>query len=82
MQLVHTPSPPDLRQFAADLQEGVESGDVTGIGAIVVLKGRRFYVDVFGSMVRDPYGARGYVAELDDCLREIGKRRKNTNTTI
>lgn len=82
MQLVQTPSPPDLRQFVADLAEGVEAGDITGMGAIVVLKGRRFFVDVFGSMARDPYAARGYVLELDDCLREIGKRRKNTNTTL
>jgi hypothetical protein len=51
------------------------------LGVVAITRGRRFFVDVFGSMVRDPHAARGYVAELDDCLREIGHQRRNTNTT-
>lgn len=82
MQLIHTPIQPDLRQAALDLQEGIESGQITGLGVVVVMRGRRFFVDCFGSLVREPHAARGYVAALDDCLREIGHKRKDTNTTV
>jgi len=81
-QLVDTPIQPDLRQAAADISEGVASGLITGLGIVVMIKGRRFFVDAFGTLVKDSHAGRGYVAELDDCLREIGHRRKNTNTTI
>jgi hypothetical protein len=82
MQLVPTPIAPDLRQAGQDLHEGIQSGEITGLGIVVIVKGGRFFVDAFGSMVRNPYASRGFVAELSDCLHEIGQRKKNTNTTI
>lgn len=81
MQLVSTPIQPDLAQAAADLAEGIQSGEVIGLGVIVQLRGGRFFVDVFGRMVREPHSARGWLLSLDDCLREIGERKKNTDTT-
>lgn len=82
LQLVHSPAPPDLTRFAEDLVEAVGSGEITGLGVIVMLKGRRFFVDVFGQMTRYPHESRGLVASLDDCLRELGRLRKDTDTTI
>lgn len=81
LQLVPTPAPPDLHKFVQDLAEGVQAGDVTGLGVVVMMKGRRFFVDVFGQMARFPFESRGMVAELDDCLRDLGRRRKDTDTT-
>lgn len=80
-QLVPTPIPEDMLTACNDLLEGVVSGEITGLGVVVVLRRRRFFVDCFGEMVRDPHGARGWVASLDDCLREIGLRKYDTDTT-
>jgi hypothetical protein len=81
LQLVHSPSPPDLQRFVADLTEGVASGEVSGLGVVVMLKGRRFFVDCFGQMARNPFECIGLVGELEHCLREIGRARRDTNTT-
>lgn len=82
MQLVPTPIPPDLRAAGNDIAEGIASGDITGLGVVVILRGGRFFVDAFGTVARNPHASRGFVAELSDCLHEIGQRKKNTNTTI
>lgn len=82
MQLVPTPIPPDIREAASDIFALSEAGELTGLGVVVVLKGGRYFVDAFGSMVRNPGPARGYVLDLLDCLGEIGKQRKNSNTTL
>ncbi len=82
MQLVPTPIANDLRQAAADINEGVESGEITGIGIVAIVRGGRFFVDAFGSVARNPHAAQGFAMELIHCLHEIGRRKKNTNTTI
>lgn len=82
MQLVPTPIPPDIRQAGRDLYELSESGEIVGLGVVVVLKGGRYFVDAFGSMVRNPGPARGFVLDLMDCLGEIGRQRRDHNTTL
>lgn len=81
MQLLPNPISQDLLDACHDLVEGVKSGDITGLGVVVVLRGRRFFVDALGSLAKNPHPARGYVAALDDCLREIAHRKGN-NTTM
>ncbi len=81
-QIVPTPISPQLIQAAHDILEGVQSGEITGLGIIVMMKRRRFFVDAFGELVHDPHAARGWVASLDDCLREMGKRKRNSQTTM
>lgn len=81
MQLVPTPIAPDLRAAGADLFEGIESGEITGIGVVALVRGGRFFVDAFGSVARNPHAAQGFAMELIHCLHEIGQRKKNTNTT-
>ena len=80
-QLIANPISPELRSAVDDLVEGVESGHVVGLGIVVVLKRNRFFVDAFGELVRNPHAGRGLIASLDDCLREIGDRRKDVATT-
>lgn len=82
LQLVQSPSPPDIQRAVDDLVAGVQTGDITGLGVVVMLKGRRFFVDCFGQMSRNPFECIGLVGELEQCLREIGRRRKDTNTTV
>jgi hypothetical protein len=82
MQLVPTPMAPDLRQAAADIQEGIENGEFVGLGVVVIQRGGRFFVDAFGAVARNPHASQGFTMELIHCLHEIGQRRKNTNTTI
>lgn len=81
LHLVQTPLAPDLQAAGEDIADGIRSGLIVGLGVIVLLKGRRFFVDAFGTLPSDPHAGRGYVAELDDCLREIGHRKRDTNTT-
>ena len=81
-QLVATPIQPDLHAAVRDLVEGVDTGEITGLGVIVTTRHRRFFVDAFGSLTRDPFAPRGYIASLDDCLRDIGQRRRERSTTL
>jgi hypothetical protein len=80
-QLVPTPIPADMLSAAENLADGVRTGHVTGLGIVVVLKGRRFFVDCFGTLAREPHSGRGYVAALDDCLREMGRQQRDQPTT-
>jgi hypothetical protein len=82
MQLVPTPMAPDLRQAAADIQEGIDTGEFIGLGVVVIQRGGRFFVDAFGAVARNPHASQGFAMELIHCLHEIGQRKKNTNTTI
>ncbi len=82
LHLIQSPSPPDIQRFADDLKSGVQAGDITGLGVVVMLRNRRFFVDAFGQMARNPFECIGLVGELEECLREIGRRRRDTNTTM
>ncbi|SHN40550.1 hypothetical protein [Rhizobacter sp. OV335] len=81
MQLVPTPIPPDLRQAGIDIHEGIQSGQITGLGVVVIVRGGRFFVDAFGAVERNPHASQGYTMELIHCLHAIGERKKNTDTT-
>lgn len=73
---------PGMLEACQDLVEGIESGQVVGLGIVVQLRRNRFFVDVFGDLLRNPHAARGFVASLDDCLREIGRQKRDTSTTM
>ena len=80
--LVPNQMSPGLLAACEDLTDGAKSGQIIGLGVVVMLRRNRFFVDVFGEMTRNPHAARGFVASLDDCLREIGRQKRDTNTTI
>jgi hypothetical protein len=79
VKLVPTPIPPDLMHAAVEIAEGVEKGAIIGMGVVVQLRGGKFYVDVLGRMTRDPHNARGWLRSLDDCLRTLGERERDTS---
>lgn len=59
-------------------QEGVVVGAVFG----VALKGRKYYVNVAGTLARDPTFGRGIVAALDDELMSMVQGKADTDTTL
>lgn len=81
VQLIQAPIPADMANAVENLSDGVRGGHVVGLGLVVILKGRRFFVDCFGTLAREPHSGRGYVAALDDCLRELGRQQIDRSTT-
>ncbi len=76
-QLISTTLSKDTIEACEQLLESARAGNVIGLGVVVVLRGRRFLVDVIGEANRDPIFTRGALHALDDCLREhIANGRK------
>lgn len=65
-------------QMAAMVREGTIVGAVFG----VALRGRKYHVNVAGTLARDPTFARGVVAALDDELMVMVQGRANSDTTL
>lgn len=81
-QLVSSPISDDTVEACRELLAAAEAGQITGLGVIVFLKRRRFLVDVFGEVARDPVFARGAIQSLDDCLRELVREKRDRHTTL
>ena len=80
--LVPNPISHDLTDACEDLVLGVREGHIVGLGVVVILKRNRFFVEALGELTRNPYAGRGMIASLDDCLREIGNKRRDSMTTM
>ena len=59
-----------------------KDGTVTGIAFAVLMKRRKFLVNIAGEAYRDPTFARGAILALDDELRDIVQRGALSNTTM
>lgn len=64
------------------LQEQAKAGVVIGLAFGVVMRGRRYHVNVAGSLVNDPTFARGIVAALDDELQAMVHERAGVDRTL
>lgn len=73
LQLVPLQISPNLLEAAMEIVEGVQSGEIVGLGLVAVLKQHRFFVDAFGELARYPHEGRGLVASLDDALRRMAE---------
>jgi hypothetical protein len=81
--LVKNPNPdPDLEQSITQLLEGVQTGVVNGVVFGAVIKGKKYYVNVLGTMAKDPTYARGVLAALDDELRAMVQKKADFDTTL
>ncbi len=69
-KLIHPNLSHDTVQACTELLEGAQSGKIIGLGVVVVMRRRRFLVEVIGEAQRDPIFTRGALHSLDDCLRE------------
>lgn len=72
----------DTVQALEALLHMAQEGTVTGIAFAVMLKRRKFFVNVAGEAYRDPTFARGAILALDDELRDIVQRGAMSNTTM
>ena len=59
-----------------------QRGHITGIAFVVMLKRRRYHVNVAGEAFNDPTLARGAVCALDDELRDLVRGESDQNTII
>ena len=64
-QLVRDSISRDLAEAFKQIALGVEQGVITGAVFGLALKGRRYHVNVAGTLARDPTFARGICAALD-----------------
>lgn len=64
------------------LLHGAQEGIIVGAAFGIALKGKKYHVNVAGSLARDPTFARGIVAALDDELAAMVSGKANADTTI
>lgn len=81
-RLIQSQISQDVVRACEDLLDGARSGQVTGLGVVVLLKRRRYIVDCLGEMARDPTFGRGALQSLDDCLRELVHGKADSKTTM
>lgn len=67
-----------LEQMLAQAQRG----HITGIAFAVMLRRRRYLVNVAGEAFRDPTFARGAVCALDDELRDLVRGTADPETVM
>lgn len=81
-QLVRDQVSRDVIEALGQLLKGAESGHVVGAAFGIALRGRRYLVNVAGTLARDPTLARGVVASLDDELQRMVQGRTDSDTTV
>lgn len=82
MHLVRDQISRDMLQTCAQLLDAAKEGQITGLAFACTLKGKRYFVNVSGSLARDPTFARGVVAALDDELSRMVQGKADADTTI
>jgi hypothetical protein len=82
MHLVRDQVSRDMLQTCVQLLEAVQAGQVTGMAFACSMRGRKYFVNVSGTMARDPTFARGCVAALDDELGRMVQGHADASTTI
>jgi hypothetical protein len=82
MHLVRDHVSRDLLQTCVQLLEAVKEGHITGLAFGCVMKGKRYFVNVSGSLAKDPTFARGVVAALDDELGRMVQGKADADTTM
>lgn len=81
-QLVRDVISRDLREAGQQIQAAIEAGEISGLVFGASLKGRRYIVNVAGTLARDPTLARGVTAAIDDELSRMVQDRVDSNTTM
>ena len=72
----------DVVEAFEQLAEGARQGVIVGAIFGVMLRGRRYHVNVAGALARDPTYARGICAALDDELMGMVQGRAEAGPTM
>lgn len=81
-QLIRDHISRDTVEAAKQILEGAESGEILGITFGLMLKRRRFIVNVAGECARDPTFTRGMLCAMDDELQGLVHRNSGADTII
>lgn len=72
----------DLKEFGTQLKEAIDAGHISGVVFGATLRGRRYIVNVAGTLAKDPTLARGVAAAIDDELARMVQEKKDSETTM
>jgi len=72
----------DVVEAFEQLAEGARQGLIVGAIFGVAVKGRRYHVNVAGTLTKDPTYARGICAAIDDELMHMVQGRADAESTI
>ena len=72
----------DTVEAARQILQGAESGEVIGMTFGLMLKRRRYIVNVAGECLRDPTFSRGMLGAMDDELRGIVQKKAGFDPSI
>ena len=83
-KLVHDDISRDVQAAMRSIQELAERREIVGVVFGLALRGpgRRYHVNVAGTLARDPTFARGVVAAIDDELRDMVHGQADAGTTM
>ena len=81
-QLIKDPISHDTVEALELMLAQAQRGHITGIAFAVMLKRRRYSVNVAGEAFTDPTIARGAVCALDDELRDLVRGGSDQNTVL
>lgn len=81
-QLVRDHISRDLIDAFEQMFTMAKNGEIVGVVFGIALRGRKYHVNVAGTLARDPTFARGIVAALDDELMQMVQGNADTNTTL
>ena len=81
-QLVSDNISRDTVEAARQILQGAESGEVIGMTFGLMLKRRRYIVNVAGECLRDPTFSRGMLGAMDDELRSIVQKKAGFDPSI
>lgn len=79
-RLIHDTVSRNVVDCTKTLYEGAQNGEIVGIAFSVMLRTRRYVVNVAGFCHKNPTFARGMVAALDDKLRLLVEDRDPEET--
>lgn len=72
----------DAVEAFEQITDAARNGIVLGAAFALLLKRRRFMVNICGEAARDPVMVRGAILSLDDYLRDLVVQRVDARTTL
>lgn len=82
VQLVRDGISRDTLEAIDTIKLGVERGEIIGLVFGVLMRGRRYAVNVAGQCASDPTFTRGMIGAIDDELRDMIQGKAASDTTM
>lgn len=82
LKLIHDGISRVTREAAQEILEACDSGHAQGLAFVLVLKGKRYVVNVAGSAAENPTETRGMLCALDDELQRMVQGLADNTQTL